>query len=106
MSSERTTRRSLGDRRPTVDWQRVDALTDADIQAGIDADPDAAPMLDNAWLANARLVDPDTKVPVTIRLDRDIVSFFKDHGKGYQTRINQVLRAFVDHERAGRRTGN
>ncbi|AUN33038.1 BrnA antitoxin family protein [Niveispirillum cyanobacteriorum] len=106
MSSERITRRSLGDRRPTVDWSRVDALTDADIQAGIDADPDAAPVMDAKWLANARLVDPDTKVPVTIRLDRDIVSFFKDHGKGYQTRINQVLRAFVDHERASRRTGN
>lgn len=105
MSSERIIRRSLGDRRPTVDWSRVDALTDADIQAGIDADPDAAPLMDAQWLVNARIVDPDTKVPVTIRLDRDIVSFFKDHGKGYQTRINQVLRAFVDHERVNRRTG-
>lgn len=105
MSKERITRRSLDSPRRKVDWSRSDAMTDADIQAGIDADPDAAPIIDEHWLAKARLVEPDTKVPVTIRLDRDVVNFFKDYGKGYQTRINKILRVFMEHEREGRHVG-
>jgi len=102
MSNERTTRRSLNGPRRKVDWSRSDAMTEADILAGIAADPDAAPIITEHWLAKARLVEPDTKVPVTIRLDRDIVNFFKDYGKGYQTRINRILRVFMEHEQASR----
>ena len=42
---------------------------------------------------------PERKQPVTIRLDADVVDWFKDQGKGYQTRINAVLRAYVDAHR-------
>jgi uncharacterized protein (DUF4415 family) len=62
-------------------------------------DPDAAPLIDESWLATARIVEPDPKVPVTIRLDREVVEFFKDGGPGYQTRINAVLRSFMEHQR-------
>lgn len=104
MSEEIMSKRSLREPRQTVDWSRADALSDEDIRAGIEADPDAAPIIDAHWLAGARLVMPEIKVPVTIRLDRDIVGFFKGYGKGYQTRINHVLRQFVEHERASHRT--
>lgn len=104
-SKERIIRRSLSAPRPTTDWSQFDAMTDSDIQAGIDADPDAAPIIDDAWLAIARVVEPDTKVPITIRLDRDVVSFFRDYGKGYQTRINKILRRFMEHEQANHQVG-
>jgi uncharacterized protein (DUF4415 family) len=49
-----------------------------------------------ANILNARVVWPQGKAPVTLRLDRDIIAWFKLHGRGYQTRINAVLRAFVE----------
>jgi uncharacterized protein (DUF4415 family) len=40
-------------------------------------------------------VVPAAKKDIHIRLDADIVDWFRALGKGYQTRINAVLRAFV-----------
>lgn len=54
------------------------------------------PELDEAWFAKATLWTPPSKKQVTLRLDEDIIAFFKESGKGYQTRMNAVLRAFVD----------
>lgn len=42
---------------------------------------------------------PETKAQVTLRLDRDVLDFFRAGGRRYQTRINAVLRAFVDAQR-------
>ena len=56
-----------------------------------------------AW-ADTVMIAPDGKVRITIRLDRDIVEFFREGGP-YQTRINAVLRAYVEHSKAGRRSG-
>jgi uncharacterized protein (DUF4415 family) len=99
MSEERITRVSLKQARKMkseTDWARVDALTDEDIDRAIAEDPDAAPeWTDEDW-ANARVVWPQGKEPVTLRLDRDILAWFKLRGRGYQTRINAVLRAFVE----------
>ena len=83
-----------------TDFARLDALSDDDIARAAAADPDAAP-LDTDW-AKARLVLPPGKELVTLRLDRDVVEWFRKTGKGYQTRINAVLRAYKDaHSRAG-----
>lgn len=46
--------------------------------------------------SRARLVIPGAKTPVSIRLDPDVLAFFKAQGKGYQTRINAVLRAYME----------
>ena len=45
---------------------------------------------------------PDAKQAISIRLDRDIIEFFKRTGRGYQTKINAVLRSYVQHERRGK----
>jgi uncharacterized protein (DUF4415 family) len=45
---------------------------------------------------------PATKQDIHIRLDSDIIEWFKTHGRGYQTRINAVLRAFVQTRRQGK----
>ena len=49
------------------------------------------------------------KAQVTLRLDSDVIGWFKSGGRGYQTRINALLRAYVDeqrrHETCGKRSG-
>ncbi len=45
---------------------------------------------------SAVMVYPEPKKPISLRLDNDVLEFFKSQGKGYQTRINAVLRAFMD----------
>jgi uncharacterized protein (DUF4415 family) len=48
-----------------------------------------------AWLAAVVFGTTEAKTPVNIRLDADVVRFFRAGGAGYQTRINEVLKAFV-----------
>lgn len=78
------------------DWARVDATTDAEIEASIRDDLDLADS-DSDW-SKATLVYPVHKQALSIRVDRDVVDFFKAEGKGYQTRINNVLRRFMQEE--------
>jgi uncharacterized protein (DUF4415 family) len=77
---------------------RFDAMTDDDIARAVADDPDAVP-LDIDW-TKASLVIPPGKEVVTLRLDRDLLEWFRIQGKGYQTRINQVLRVFYESRRS------
>lgn len=96
MSEKNITRRSLRDRRAgKTDWDRLDQQSDADILKQVTSDEEAAPLLTTEWLANAEIVPPNKKL-ISIRLDTDVLSYFQDGGKNYQTRINQVLRTYVD----------
>jgi uncharacterized protein (DUF4415 family) len=86
--------RKWGDRRKgKTDWARVDALTDEDIARAVANDPDAAP-LDIDW-SDAVLVMPPKKKAISIRVDEDVLDFFKKEGDGYQRRINAVLRSYM-----------
>ncbi len=51
--------------------------------------------------STARLVIPEPKKAVSLRIDPDVLDFFKSQGKGYQTRMNAVLRAYMDAKKAG-----
>ncbi|MCC6329930.1 MAG: BrnA antitoxin family protein [Acidobacteria bacterium] len=42
------------------------------------------------------------KQQITLRIDQDIITFFKEEGRGYQTKINQLLRAYMEAHRAAR----
>ncbi|MGL5115968.1 MAG: BrnA antitoxin family protein [Beijerinckiaceae bacterium] len=77
-----------------TDWKRLDAMTDAEVTAAAEADPDSRPMTDDDW-AQATLVIPP-KVAVGMRLDADVLAWFKQRGAGYQTRINAVLRRYME----------
>ncbi|NKN38444.1 BrnA antitoxin family protein [Agrobacterium sp. a22-2] len=81
-----------------TDWARVDALTDADIERAMRDDPDWQDFMDIDW-SKAVLVIPQKKKAISIRLDEDIVDFFQATGKGYQTRINAVLRHFMTEQK-------
>lgn len=77
-----------------TDWERLRTMTDADIERAVADDPDTM-MLDDEFFANAKWVIPQNKKMVALRLDQDVLDWFRKDGKGYQTRINAVLRAFV-----------
>jgi len=104
MKDEDTTlvRRRLADRRRgETEWARVDALTDQEIEAAVAEDPDAAPLLNEEFWANAELVIPaGRKERITLRLDDEVLDHFRRLGRGYQTRINTVLRAYVRQQQA------
>ena len=57
--------------------------------------PEAESLGEDFW-KEARVVMPRGKTSVHLRLDSDIVEWFKAHGKGHLTRMNAVLRAYVD----------
>lgn len=60
-----------------------------------DIDYSDIPELDERFFQNARLVEPSTKEQITMRIDADVLEWFKARGKGYQTRMNAVLKAYV-----------
>jgi uncharacterized protein (DUF4415 family) len=98
MKNERIIKRSWGDRRHgKTDFAALDALTDADIEEAVRNDPDAVP-LDIDW-SDAVLVMPAKKKAISIRVDEDVLNFFKHEGEGYQRRMNAVLRTYMQHKR-------
>jgi uncharacterized protein (DUF4415 family) len=81
-------------REPKTDWDRVRHMTDADVHAAVARDPDVRPT-DEAFWKEAHVVMPKRKEVVTIRLDADLLAWLRRE-RGYQTRINAVLRAYMD----------
>jgi uncharacterized protein (DUF4415 family) len=56
----------------------------------------AAPRAKSAEWGNVKVAWPQPKQAISLRIDQDILDWFRDRGPGYQTRMNAVLRAFVD----------
>lgn len=113
MATAKMTIEEMKKAKSKTDWKRIDALTDADINAGIAADPDTyeASEADSAKMRPAAETHPEIvtaykrtrgnqkgplKTPVSIRLNRAVVNFFKAHGSGWQTEINDILQKHVD----------
>ena len=80
-----------------TDWKRLDRMTSAQIEAIAAADKEGAPMTDGEW-AKAEVTNPQ-KVSVGLRLDGDMLDWYKSQGKGYQTRINTILRRYYEAHR-------
>jgi uncharacterized protein (DUF4415 family) len=79
-----------------TDWARVDAMTEAELEAAIASDPDWAD-IPRDWYKHATLCYPEgTKAQIRLRIDPDLLAWFKRQGPGYQARINAALRAFVE----------
>jgi uncharacterized protein (DUF4415 family) len=77
-----------------TDWARVDALTEEQLEASIDWEEEGLP----DWSTLIPGI-PDFSVPkkqVTVRLDQDVLDYFKAQGRGYQTRMNAVLRYWMN----------
>jgi uncharacterized protein (DUF4415 family) len=102
MSEKRSKRRSTGRAREgsQTDFEYLNRVSDEEIAAALAQDPDAAP-LDVDW-SKAELVIPPGKKPISIRVDADVLDFFKKQGAGYQRRINAVLRSYMQARRKKR----
>lgn len=79
---------------PRTDWARLHSMTDAQIRSGLKRDTEAKPT-DEAFWATAKVVMPRPKRIVTMRLDADLLDWFRS-APGYQTRINAILRAYMN----------
>jgi uncharacterized protein (DUF4415 family) len=75
-------------------------MTDEEIEQAVRNDPDAVP-LDIDW-SKAVLVIPPKKKAISIRVDEDVLNYFKKQGAGYQRRINAVLRSYMQEKRKKR----
>ncbi|TAG12347.1 MAG: hypothetical protein EAZ39_30860 [Oscillatoriales cyanobacterium] len=62
-----------------TDWQRLDAMTDEDID----------------FFDCPEITPEKTKAQVTLRIDSDVLEWFKSQGRGYQTQINTLLREYM-----------
>lgn len=76
-----------------TNWAKADALTGAKLEASIRADVDDV-HAEPDW-TQAIIGIPAPKDHINIRVDHDVLQWFKSNGKGYQTLMNNVLRAFV-----------
>lgn len=75
-------------------WTQAAAMTEAEIESAIAEDPDEADMVVDWSQASVEL--PQPKAVLNMRVDVDIMDFFRSQGKGYQTKINAILRSYVD----------
>jgi uncharacterized protein (DUF4415 family) len=102
MSERRSKRRSTGRAREgsQTDFDYLNRISDEEIATAVAQDSDAAP-LDIDW-SKAELVIPPGKKPISIRVDADVLDFFKKQGAGYQRRINAVLRSYMQSRRKKR----
>jgi uncharacterized protein (DUF4415 family) len=76
-----------------TDWNKLRHMSDAQIRRGIASDPEARPTDEEFW-KDAKVVWPTRKTVVTMRLDADLLAWFRRE-RGYQTRINAILRAYM-----------
>ncbi len=79
---------------PRTGWKRLRSMTDAQIHAAVRQDPEIHPTGEAFW-AKAKVVMPRPKRTVTMRLDADLLEWFRCN-RGYQTRINAILRAYMN----------
>ena len=87
MSKKRTKKSSR------TDWKRVDGVRDADV------DTSEIRPLDREFFRDAELRVPGPKKSITVRLDADVLDWFRAQGSGYQTRINAVLRLYMESQK-------
>ncbi len=94
MSNEATSPKS------ETDWARLEAMGDEDIDfSGL---PEVSPAMFAEALVRKGLEPVQRKTQLTLRLDADVLTWFKTQGRGYQTRINSILKAYKEaHESAG-----
>lgn len=92
-------RQANGSFRPVrgkTDRSRLGRLTDAQIETMSASDPDQPALDANFWQEAGKL---PRKEAISIKLDDDVLAFFRKQGRGYQTRINAVLRRYMHAQR-------
>ena len=78
-----------------TNWEKLAAMPDRDIKFTKDA-PRTAPADWANAVAHRGLPLPSRKAQIALRVDKDVLAWFREQGAGYQTRMNAVLKAFRD----------
>ena len=94
MNDTRSAKHSTRARRPTrgrADLDYLEAMTEEQIMAT--SPPELADLPDDFW-DGAVLISP--KEAISIRVDKDVLEWFRSAGPGYQTRMNAVLRSYME----------
>lgn len=77
-----------------TDWQRLDAMTDEEID--FSDCPEITPEMFAKAVVRQGLPATKGKAQVTLRIDSDVLEWFKSQGQGYQAQINRLLRAYME----------
>jgi uncharacterized protein (DUF4415 family) len=72
-----------------TNWKKLRQKNDADINYS------NIPETDKQFWKSAKVILPPHKIHLSVRFDEDIVNYFKKKGKGYQSKMNAVLRAYM-----------
>ena len=78
------------DRADKTDWKRLESMSDEDI------DTSDVPALDENFFKKAQVRNPVEKTKISIRIDNDVLNFFKSQDGKYQSKINAVLRTYFE----------
>jgi uncharacterized protein (DUF4415 family) len=84
-----------------TNWAKVNATTGAKLEASIRSDMDMDDVHGEPDWKQGVMGLPSPKDHINIRIDHDVLEWFKKNGRGYQTLMNNVLRAFVQTRRQG-----
>ncbi len=96
MKKKSTTRKSKASQ---TNWKRIDAMKDEDID--FSDIPEITPEMFARAIRRRNFVPIPRKKQLTLRVDSDVVDWYKKQGPGYQTRINSLLRAYMkEHQRS------
>ena len=88
MKKSRTSKKS------ETDWKRLDAMKDEDID--LSDIPEISPEMFARGIIRRGLKPVVRKKQLTLRMDSDVIEWFKRQGRGYQTKINSLLRAYME----------
>lgn len=97
MSEKVTFQKSEVRKKGKTDFAALENMSEEDLKKSISEDKDVAPLLTTQWFNSARVVRPG-KTPVTLRIDNDVIDYFRANGRFYQTKINIILRKYMEME--------
>ena len=90
-------KRSSISRKSRTDLKRLDAMKDEDID--FSENPEITPEMFARGIVRRGLKPIPPKRQLTLRMDSDVIEWFKKQGRGYQTKINSLLRAYMEEHR-------
>lgn len=91
-------KKTVTSKKSQTDWKRVDALKDEDID--LSDVPEVSPEMFARAIVRRGLKPVSRKAQLTLRIDSDVLDWFRKQGQGYQTKINALLKAYMNAHKA------
>ena len=87
-------KKKVTSKKSQTDWKRLKSMKDKDIN--LSDSPELGPEMFARAIVRRGLKPVTRKAQLTLRLDQDVLDWFRKQGKGYQTQINSLLRAYME----------